>query len=278
MHILSTILLSAVAAMAAPVAVAPAAPAAPADCKYPSNSTGTGAPGPQDHLPAKVAANQRSGDRDLITALMTAPTQKDRMNLLNQPGDTIFDFTNPPASAVAEGQGGRVVSANAGTFPALIGNGAALAVAFLHPCGLNSPHVHNRATELNVPVRGRLVTSFVEENGVAPREDLLDTFNMAVFPQGAAHAEFNPDCEEAVFVAAFSSADPGVEQIAQAFFSLRPDIVSASLNGVQSFRGEDIDTFRSMLPANVVAGVESCLARCGLKKNAKRDLKDVLVA
>ena len=59
-----------------------------------------------------------------------------------------------------------------------------MTVAFLGPCGLNSPHVHNRATELNIPVKGRLVTSFFEENGVTAREDLAETFTLAVFPQG----------------------------------------------------------------------------------------------
>jgi len=219
-------------------------------------------------LPEKVKANPRSGDKALIESLLLAPTVKARQKLLNQPGDVIFDFTNPTDEAVAMGMGGRVVSANAETFPALIGNGGALSVAFLKGCGLNSPHVHNRATELNIPVKGRLVTSFVEENGVDAREDLLDTFNMAVFPQGAIHAEYNPDCEDAVFVAGFNNPDPGVEQVAQAFFSLRPDIVGASLNGVSMLDGQDLAAFEHLLPANVVRGVETCLKKCGLTKRS----------
>lgn len=157
-------------------------------------------------LPPVVKANSRAGDANLIQSLLLAPTQKQRINLLNQPGDFLFDFNNPPEGATSTGKGmfnlrsysscqstianqrqsigGKLVSANAETFPGLIGNGGAMTVAFLGPCGLNSPHVHNRATELNLPVKGRLVTSFFEENGVTAREDLAETFNLAVFPQG----------------------------------------------------------------------------------------------
>jgi hypothetical protein len=144
------------------------------------------------HLPAPVKPNPRAGDAALIQSLLLAPTARDRANLLTEPGDVIFDFTHPPEGSVAQGKGGRVVSANAHTFPALIGNGAAMSVAFLEPCGLNSPHVHNRATELNIPVQGRLVSSFILENGVAPRQDILETYTLTVFPQGAIHAEYNP--------------------------------------------------------------------------------------
>ncbi|KAJ9154888.1 Cupin domain protein [Pleurostoma richardsiae] len=229
-------------------------------------------------LPQVIKANPRGNDAALIQSLLLAPTQKERINLLNQPGDTIFDFTNPPAGATSTGKGGNLVSANAESFPALIGNGAAMSVAFLGPCGLNSPHVHNRATELNIPVKGRLVTSFFEENGVTARQDLLNTYSMAVFPQGAIHSEYNPDCEDAVFVAGFNNPDPGVEQVAQAFFNLRSDIIQASLDGVSMLNGEDIDSFKDILPANIVQGVETCLAKCGISKKAKRDLAEVLSA
>lgn len=94
----------------------------------------------------------------------------------------------------------------------------------------------------------------------------------------AIHAEYNPDCEDAVFVAAFNNQDPGVEQVAQAFFNLRSDIVQSTLNGVSMLNGEDIESFRDALPANIVQGVETCLAKCGIAKKAKRDLADVLAA
>lgn len=229
-------------------------------------------------LPPVVPINTRSGDLDLIAKLITAPTQADRVGLLNLPGDYIFDFNadDAPESSETRGLGGMTVAATAKTFPALIGNGAAMTLGFLGPCGMNTAHVHNRATELNVIVKGRLITNFVLENGARPIENILSLYQMAVFPNGAIHQEFNPDCEDAVFVAGFDNADPGVSQIAQNFFSLRTDVVQATLGGIQTLNGQDIESFREMIPANVALGIDACLKKCGLKRNPKRSVEDLL--
>ncbi|KAK2048313.1 spherulin-1A [Colletotrichum somersetense] len=233
-----------------------------------------------DVLPPIVPVNTRSGNQDLITKLMTAPTQQERVKLLNQPGDFVFDFNDSgaPEGSESRGKGGFSTSATAKTFPALIGNGAAMTLGFLGPCGMNTAHVHNRATELNVIVKGRLVTNFQVENGVEPIANTMNTFQMSVFPQGAIHQEFNPDCEDAVFVAGFNSVDPGVEQVAQTFFNLRPDVVSATLGGVQTIDGADLESFREHIPANIALGIDACLKKCGIKRNAKRDLNEIFGA
>ncbi|KAH8657743.1 RmlC-like cupin domain-containing protein [Xylariales sp. PMI_506] len=239
------------------------------------NSTSTapyGSSTSDDSLPAVVPANPRHDDEALIEALELAPTTQKRINLLNQPGDFIFDFNNPPNTSITQGLGGHTVKADAATFPAVIGNGVSMTLGFLKGCGLNTPHVHNRATEFNIVVEGRLVTNFQVENGVEPWSGLLSQFQATVFPQGAIHTEFNPDCEDAVFVAGFNNVDPGVEQIAQTFFNLRPDIISATLGGTSYISGDDIESFKDMLPANVVNGVESCLKKCNIPKKAKRDV------
>ncbi|CRK26412.1 hypothetical protein BN1708_014535 [Verticillium longisporum] len=171
-------------------------------------------------LPPVVPVNTRAADPELITKLMTAPTQRQRANLLDQPGDFVFDFTD---------------------------------------------------LSLNVVVKGRLVTNFVIENGVEPIENTMSLYQMSVFPKGAIHQEYYPDCEDTVFVAGFNDPDPGVEQVAQAFFSLNPEVVSATLGGVTTLDGKDIASFREHIPDNVALGIEACLNKCGLKRNAKRD-------
>ncbi|KAK2591594.1 hypothetical protein QQS21_010723 [Conoideocrella luteorostrata] len=231
-------------------------------------------------LPPVVKVNTRSENQELITKLMTAPTQVERTKLLDQPGDFVFDFNPNASSSTAEskGMGGVSVSATSKTFPALIGNGAAMTIGFLGPCGMNTPHVHNRATELNFVAEGRLVTNFVEENGAKPVANTLSRFQMAVFPQGAIHIEFNPDCTDTVFVAGFNNADPGVQTIAQNFFQLRPDVIKATLgNGPQSLAGADIESFRQMIPANIALGIDTCLKKCGIQRNAKRDINELFL-
>lgn len=231
--------------------------------------------------PPVVPVNTRGGDKDLIAKLLTVSTQSERVKLLDQPGDFVFDFKpedgeNAPSRSESKGKGGVSVSATSRTFPALIGNGAATTVGFLGPCGMNTAHVHNRATGLNIVVKGRLVTNFVVENGAEPIANTISLYQMTGFPQGAIHQEFNPDCEDTVFVAGFNDADPGVQQIAQNFFSLRPDVVQATLGGVQTLDGKDIESFRHVIPDNIALGIDACLNKCGLKRNAKRSLEELL--
>ncbi|KAI7086443.1 hypothetical protein KC356_g5023 [Hortaea werneckii] len=208
-------------------------------------------------------SNETANNLDLIHNLELAPTAADRVNMLTAE-DFKYDFLAPPSNAVTTGQGGRTVRSDRRVTPALIGTGVSMTVGFIGPCGFNTPHTHPRSSEINIIVEGRLGTEFVAENGVKPISNTLNKFQMTVFPQGALHTEFNPDCEEAIFVAGFASTDPGVEQAAQSLFSLDPALVKADL-GVKTINGQSIEEFRQHLPANVALGVQECLAKCGLK-------------
>lgn len=209
---------------------------------------------------------QAYGNLDLIAALVTAPLQLDRIALLKDE-DFSFDFRNPPGDIqVATGNAGRVVVANRKTFPALIGTGSSMAMGFLGPCGFNTPHTHPRATELNVPILGNLHTSIILENAVRVINVNVTTFQVHVFPQGAIHQEFNPDCGNTIFVASFNSEDPGTSQVADNFFKLPSDVITAAVGGNIVVDGRDIDQFKTMIPHNVAIGVESCLQKCGLAK------------
>ena len=90
-----------------------------------------------------------------------------------------------------------------------------MTIGFLGPCGMNTPHTHPRATEINFSVNTTLRAGFLEENGARFVDVELAAGSAAVFPMGAIHFEMNPSCEPAMFVAAFDGEDPGVGQVAQ---------------------------------------------------------------
>ena len=209
-------------------------------------------------------SNSTANNIDLIQQLELAPTAKDRFSLLTDT-DFVYDFlAPPPGDAVTTGKGGHTVKADRKLMPALIGTGVSMTLGFIGPCGFNTPHVHPRSSQINVVVEGSLQTLFVPENGVDPiGPNLLDKFQMTVFPQGSTHMEWNPNCEPAVFVAGFASEDPGVEQSAQTLFELPEEVVQADL-GVTTLNGESIAEFDANLPANVALGVRSCLKKCGI--------------
>ena len=214
--------------------------------------------------PGPANTSTSANNLDLVARLELAPTAVDRIALLSDQ-DFIYDFLNPPTSAITTGKGGHTVKADRKDFPALIGTGVSMTLGFIGPCGFNTPHIHPRSSQINVVVQGRLGTEFIAENGARAIPGMLEKFQMTVFPMGATHTEFNPDCDDAVFVAGFASEDPGVEQLAQTLFGLSPELVKADL-GVQTINGEDIEEFRDKLPANVALGVESCLKKCNISK------------
>lgn len=94
----------------------------------------------------------------------------------------------------------------------------------------------------------------------------LGPFQATVFPLGSIHYQFNNQCEPATFIATFNSADPGTSQVAQNYFFLDDEIVSTTLGDVNQIDGENIEEFRLSLPTNLVQAVDTCLAKCGLKK------------
>ncbi|KAM0718096.1 hypothetical protein Q7P37_006428 [Cladosporium fusiforme] len=239
---------------------------------------------PEFSTPPADAAAKASA---LAEKLQTKVTQVDRLQILlsedqegkiplsdpDQVHDAIaFDFKNAPAG----GEGGRILVANEDNFPFLVGEGIAGAVAFLEPCGMNSPHTHPRATEFLTVVEGELVTGFVLENGffkdaakeinalAFPFNTTLNRFEATIFPQGSIHFQFNPTCERAIFVASLNSADPGTSQVAQNFFTLDQDIVDITLGPKNKIDPSNVDKFRANLPPNLVRAVDSCMATCKL--------------
>ncbi|KAG4412326.1 hypothetical protein IFR04_014545 [Cadophora malorum] len=93
-----------------------------------------------------------------------------------------------------------------------------------------------------------------------------NTWGMAVSPQGSLHLEFNPDCTDMIFIAAFNSADPGANFPAETLFQLDDNFAGLAL-GLEFLPGADIDRFHHLVPATLAHGVDSCLRRCGIKKN-----------
>lgn len=135
---------------------------------------------------------------------------------------------------------------------------------------MNTPHTHNRATELLTIVSGNNVhTSFVQESGLTtPITTTLNQYQGAILPMGSIHYEFNDNCEPAVFVAAFSNEDPGLSRTAQNFFVEDPDIVFADLGYPAFLDHTNIAQFEKTIPKAFALGAQECLTRCGIKYNA----------
>jgi hypothetical protein len=196
-----------------------------------------------------------------VALLITAATANDRIKLLDDI-DFKFDFFNPTSDEISgSGPDGKIVTARRDTFPALVGNGIALSVGFLGPCGLNTPHTHPRATEFNLAVNGTLRTGMLGENSARFVMNTLEPGQATIFPRGAIHFEQNLGCEPIIFVAAFSDEDPGTSQLANNFFNLPSDIVGATLGDL------GVTYLAAQIPNNVAFGTDECLKRCGITRS-----------
>jgi oxalate decarboxylase/phosphoglucose isomerase-like protein (cupin superfamily) len=178
---------------------------------------------------------------------------------------TVFDFNNQAPATGA--QGGSILLATVDNFPILQGLGISGAISLVEPCGLNIPHLHPRASELFTVIDGILDTGLVQENGFnAEVETQLGKYQATVFPMGSIHYQQNPTCSPAAFVAALNSEDPGRSDITTSYWMLPSDIVDAALGFPETIGTGNIDAWKSHLPVNLAAGVESCLQACGLSQ------------
>ncbi|PBP17581.1 cupin [Diplocarpon rosae] len=210
----------------------------------------------------------------LTSQLFLADLAADRFGLIPHDQDFKFDFNNAALRGKA-GKGGDIIAANRKTFPALVGTGSGMAVGFLGPCGFNTPHVHPRATELQIVTQGKLHVEMVPENGVfnipgdsqSGRRVIKNTvgkLEMTPFYQGSIHTQFNPDCTDAIFVASFTSEDFGAGQALDETIQFSPEIVTAAFG--EAIDGADVDAFKKAIPVAIATGVESCLKKCNIKK------------
>ncbi|KAJ6529802.1 RmlC-like cupin domain-containing protein [Mycena capillaripes] len=230
--------------------------AAPAVTQPPPVPLVANAPAIASGLKTQASSNDRL--KKLLTDSSGALLTGDALRQL-----TVFDFNNQAPATGAKG--GSILLATVDNFPILQDLGISGAISLVEPCGLNIPHLHNRADEFFTVIDGILDTGFVQENGFNTEiHTQLGKYQGTVFPMGSIHYQQNPTCSPAVFVAALNSEDPGRSDIATSFWMLDADVVDAALGFPETIGGSTIDAWRSHLPANLAAGVDSCLQACGL--------------
>lgn len=231
-----------------------------------STTASSGAPTYSPLTPAQI--------KTLQTELLLAASYKDKEQVLFPPGsgsanNVSFQFVNSPGTPP---QDGSVIVGSVDSIPGLIGTHVAAAIGFIGPCGLNVPHLHPRGNEFLTVVSGTLIGAFLLEldgqfDGDIPQVAMtLTNYTGMLFPQGHTHWQFNPTCEQAVFAAAFDSNDEGRFQVAQTFFSSKPDNVLTASLGDPTFLGPaQLDALRGIIPEAFVVMVDSCAKSCGMK-------------
>lgn len=219
----------------------------------------------------------------LSQALHNAASQSQRLAILlpdaSDPSNITYTFHN---NSVIEPTGGSIVLSAIDQFPALAVTNVAMAIGFVNPCGLNTPHTHHRANEYLTVIQGVLYaglivegnpggSGFVQGKAAPPTGPLtqvnvtLNKYQGMIFPQGEVYWQFNPTCEPAVFAAAFDNNDPGRVEVARTFFSIRPDdVLETSMGNPEQLDAAQIDSFKNKIPSAFAKTMEECARRCHL--------------
>jgi len=197
---------------------------------------------------------------ELILHLMDAQTAIARFALLNNTGAGVgFNFLdNPPVGG--GGEDGSIVLADDTDFPATVGNGMAMLLGFLGPCGMIPPHTHPRATEILINIAGPpVVYGVFNENGGGIVYGRQSVGTATMLPQNSMHFSQNDGCYPAVSVSVFNCESPGLMFASQAFAAFNEETMAAAFGamGVPAVQP-------SSIPTVVVTGRQQCLARCGL--------------
>jgi hypothetical protein len=237
----------------------------------PSSTPSTPAPSADDQkklaelLKTKVTAIDRA--KELFVDPTTGEVKPE--DALRQ--QLVFDFST--AQPVDGEFGGAKAGATVANFPWLTDSGLSTTVAFVGPCGINTPHVHPRGNEFLTVVNNTLDFGMILENGLVAAgkgtgelTGTLNAFQGTMFPKGAVHYQFNPTCHTTAFVAVLNDPDAGTNQIAQAFFGLDEDVVEATLGFVEPIDGKFVESLRGKIPISLAKGVEECLAKCNIPK------------
>ena len=138
--------------------------------------------------------------------------------------------------------------------------------------GMNTPHYHPFSTQLSAVVSGgplKVGAIWYTYAGKEQMDNTVYTWEMVTLPQGSIHWEFNDNCEPAVTANAFGTDDPGILNVANAFFSMNPDIVNATLGFPADLNGYQVGEFKSFIPPSYAFGVQACLDRCRIPNSAQ---------
>ena len=123
--------------------------------------------------------------------------------------------------------GSKVTQVSVNELPGLNTLGIQLARLDFAPKGLNPPHIHPRGTEILIVIEGTLFVGFVTSNQNNTNRlftKVLNKGDVFVFPIGLIHFQLNVGYGNAIAIAALSSQNPGVINIANTVFGANPPI------------------------------------------------------
>ncbi|GER27115.1 RmlC-like cupins superfamily protein [Striga asiatica] len=119
--------------------------------------------------------------------------------------------------------GSNITSGNVLSFPGLNTLGLSMNRVDLRVGGINPPHVHPRATETGVVIKGKVLVGFLSSDNKLYMKNLSE-WDMFVAPRGTVHFQMNVGKSKATLVTAFNSQLPGAVVVSTNLFDSEPAV------------------------------------------------------
>uniref|UniRef100_A0A803MSH0 Germin-like protein n=1 Tax=Chenopodium quinoa TaxID=63459 RepID=A0A803MSH0_CHEQI len=171
---------------------------------------------------------------------------------VDDPYSAGFDRT----SVIDNPQGAEATLVNVNRFPGLNTLGVAIARIDFGPFGLNTPHLHPRASQAFAVMKGTLYAGFVSTD-YKLYDTILKEGDIIVFPQGLIHFQFNLGKSKALAIAAFGSQNPGRVNVADGVFGTTPEILDKVLTKAFQVNKTVIDQLRSQFSNSKHVSIDS---------------------
>ncbi|XP_037427677.1 oxalate oxidase 1-like [Triticum dicoccoides] len=115
------------------------------------------------------------------------------------------------------------------------------------PGGTNPPHIHPRATEIGLVVKGKLLVGIIDSNesGNKLHSRVVHAGENFLMPRGLMHFQFNVGKTEASMVVSFNSQNPGIVFVPLTLFGSDPPIPTPVLTRALRVDAEVVELLKS---------------------------------
>ncbi|KAL4036261.1 hypothetical protein IC575_004989 [Cucumis melo] len=114
----------------------------------------------------------------------------------------------------------------------------------LAPGGMNPPHLHPRASEIVIVLKGRVLVGFLTVDNVYYHK-VLKVGEVFIIPRALVHFQYNVGHRKAVVLAGFNSQLPGGVLVAGNLFASNPPIPNVILSKALLVNEDVIKTIKS---------------------------------
>ncbi|OEL14191.1 Germin-like protein 3-6 [Dichanthelium oligosanthes] len=147
----------------------------------------------------------------------------------------------------ANPNGSNVTELDVAEWPGVNTLGVSMNRVDFAPGGTNPPHIHPRATEVGIVIRGELLVGIIGslDSGNRYYSRVVRAGETFLIPRGLMHFQFNVGKEEATMVVSFNSQNPGIIFVPLTLFGSSPPIPTPVLVKALRVDAEVVDLLKS---------------------------------